>query len=162
MTSDLSAVQAIILGLVEGVTEYLPISSTGHLLVTNEILGLGGTASEDRALEAYAICIQAGAILAVFVVYLDRIRQMFEGLLGRSEEGRRVLLAVLTSFVPTAVIAVAIPTRATLPRATGPAVALTASNGAPASVTAAELGSNTATPPIAGVATHRRSWRPGR
>ena len=103
LTGTLGA-SALILGLVEGITEYLPISSTGHLLVTNESLGLRGTASEDRALEAYAICIQAGAILAVFVVYLDRIRQMFEGLLGRSEEGRRVLFAVMTSFVPTAVI----------------------------------------------------------
>ena len=104
----LSIFAAIVLGLVEGVTEYLPISSTGHLLVANEILGLGGTESADAALEAYAICIQAGAILAVFVVYLDRIRQMFDGLLGRSEEGRRVLLAVIVAFVPTAVIAVAI------------------------------------------------------
>lgn len=106
--TSLSIFAAIVLGLVEGITEYLPISSTGHLLVTNEILGLGGTESEDRALEAYAICIQAGAILAVFVVYLDRIRQMLEGLLGRSEEGRRVLIAVIASFVPTAIIAVAI------------------------------------------------------
>jgi undecaprenyl-diphosphatase len=104
----LSVFAAIVLGLVEGVTEYLPISSTGHLLVTNEILGLGGTDSADKALEAYAICIQAGAILAVFVVYLERVRQMLEGLLGRSEEGRRILAAVVVAFVPTALIAVAI------------------------------------------------------
>lgn len=104
----LSLFAAIVLGLVEGVTEYLPISSTGHLLVTNEILGLGGTESADKALEAYAICIQAGAILAVFVVYLERVRQMLEGLLGRSEEGRRILAAIIVAFVPTALIAVAI------------------------------------------------------
>ena len=111
VTSDgqgLSVFAAIVLGLVEGITEYLPVSSTGHLLVTNEVLGLGGTESADNALEAYAICIQAGAILAVFVVYLDRIKQMFEGLLGRSDEGRRVLTAVIVAFVPTAIIAVAI------------------------------------------------------
>lgn len=106
--AGLSLFAAIVLGLVEGITEYLPISSTGHLLVVTEILGLGGTESSDRSLETYAICIQAGAILAVFVVYLDRIKQMFEGLLGRSEEGRRILLAVIVAFVPTAVIAVAI------------------------------------------------------
>ncbi len=106
--TGLSVFAAIVLGLVEGITEYLPISSTGHLLVANEILGLGGTESADRSLEAYAICIQAGAILAVFVVYLDRIKQMFEGLLGRSEEGRRILLAVIVAFVPTALIAVVI------------------------------------------------------
>lgn len=104
----LSIFAAIVLGLVEGITEYLPVSSTGHLLVTNKILGLGGTESSDRSLEAYAICIQAGAILAVFVVYLDRIKQMIEGLLGRSEEGRRVLVAVIVAFVPTAIIAIAI------------------------------------------------------
>lgn len=105
---SLSVFAAVVLGLVEGVTEYLPISSTGHLLVANELLGLGGTESEDQALEAYAICIQAGAILAVFVVYRDRVKQMIEGLLGRSEEGRRILLAVIAAFVPTAIIAVAI------------------------------------------------------
>ena len=104
----LSIFAAIVLGLVEGITEYLPVSSTGHLLVTNKILGLGGTESADRSLEAYAICIQAGAILAVFVVYLDRIKQMFDGLLGRSEEGRNVLIAVIVAFVPTAIIAIAI------------------------------------------------------
>ncbi len=104
----LSVFAAIVLGLVEGITEYLPVSSTGHLLVTNEILGLGGTESADRSLEAYAICIQAGAILAVFVVYLDRIKQMVDGLLGRNDEGRQVLLAVIVAFVPTALIAVVI------------------------------------------------------
>lgn len=104
----LSVFAAIVLGLVEGITEYLPISSTGHLLVANEVLGLGGTESADTALDAYAICIQAGAILAVFVVYLDRLRQMLDGLFGRSEEGLRVLSAVVVAFVPTALIAVAI------------------------------------------------------
>ncbi len=106
--TGLSVFAAIVLGLVEGITEYLPISSTGHLLVANQILGLGGTESADRSLEAYAICIQAGAILAVFVVYLDRIKQMFDGLLGRSEEGKQILLAVIVAFVPTALIAVVI------------------------------------------------------
>lgn len=105
---SLSVFAAIVLGLVEGITEYLPVSSTGHLLIANEILGLGGTDEADRALDTYAICIQAGAILAVLVVYKDRIRQMLDGLLGRSEEGRRVLTAVLVAFVPTAIIAVAI------------------------------------------------------
>ena len=104
----LSVVSAIILGLVEGLTEYLPVSSTGHLLVTNEILGLGGTAEADQALEAYAICIQAGAILAVLVVYQERIRQMIDGLLGRSDDGRAVLVAVILAFIPTAIIGLAL------------------------------------------------------
>jgi len=102
----LSVFAAVILGLVEGVTEYLPVSSTGHLLVANEVLGLGGTEASDRALDTYAICIQAGAILAVLVVYKERVRQMIDGLFGRSEEGRRVLLAILAAFVPTAILAI--------------------------------------------------------
>ena len=107
-STSLSVFAAVILGLVEGFTEYLPVSSTGHLLVTNEILGLGGTPDADDALEAYAICIQAGAILAVLVLYQERIRQMVDGLLGRSAEGRRVLLAVIAAFVPTAIIGLAL------------------------------------------------------
>ena len=106
-TLGLSVFAAVVLGLVEGLTEYLPVSSTGHLLVTNELLGLGGTEETDAALEAYAICIQAGAILAVLVLYQQRIRQIVDGLLGRSEDGRRILLAVVAAFGPTALIALA-------------------------------------------------------
>ena len=102
---SLSILDAIILGLVEGLTEYLPVSSTGHLLVTNKLLGLGGTEASDAALETYAICIQSGAILAVLFLYKQRVWQMVDGLLGRSEEGRKVLLAVIVAFVPTAIIA---------------------------------------------------------
>ena len=107
-TVDLSLLEAIILGLVEGLSEYLPISSTGHLLVATELLGISdGSQEVEDALEAYAICIQAGAILAVLVVYRERIQQMLEGLLGRSEEGRRILFAVILAFIPTALIALA-------------------------------------------------------
>lgn len=101
---ELAIWQASILGLVEGLTEYLPVSSTGHLLVTNEILGLAETEAAETALDTYAICIQAGAIAAVFVLYRERIRQMIDGLLGRSVEGRTVLTAVIVAFVPTAII----------------------------------------------------------
>jgi len=104
----LSVWGAIVLGLVEGFTEYLPISSTGHLLVTEQILGLGQTAEQEEALKAYAICIQAGAILAVLVLYYGRIRQMVDGLIGRSDQGRKVLIAVVGAFVPTAVIGLAL------------------------------------------------------
>jgi undecaprenyl-diphosphatase len=107
VTSDLSAVQAIVLGLVEGVTEFLPISSTGHLLVTQRLLGLGGTEATDTALDTYAICIQAGAILAVLVLYRARVTDMSRGLIGRSESGRHLLGALVSAFVPAAVIGVA-------------------------------------------------------
>lgn len=101
----MTAFDAAVLGLVEGLTEYLPVSSTGHLLVTNKILGLGGDdGPADAALETYAICIQIGAIFAVLFLYWSRIRQMIDGLLGRSEEGRHILIAVLAAFVPTGLI----------------------------------------------------------
>lgn len=106
--ADLSTLDSIILGLVEGLTEYLPVSSTGHLLVAEKVLGLGGTDATDLALETFAICIQAGAILAVLFLYWGRIRQMLDGLIGRSEEGRHILIAVITAFVPTAIIGLVI------------------------------------------------------
>lgn len=102
--AGLGIVDAVILGLVEGATEFLPVSSTGHLLVAQRILGLGGNASQDRALDAYAICIQGGAILAVVALYRRRIRDLANGVLGRSTEGRRLLVALVVAFVPAALL----------------------------------------------------------
>lgn len=101
---ELTLLKAIILGLVEGLTEYLPISSTGHLLVTNKILGIGTTPETEAAIETYAIAIQIGAIAAVLVLYKSRITQMLNGLTGNDVEGTKILLAVLTAFTPTAII----------------------------------------------------------
>ncbi len=101
---ELSWLDAIILGLVEGITEYLPVSSTGHLLVTNDLLGLADTEAAEKASDTFAICIQSGAILAVLFLYWERIRQMLDGLLGKSEEGRKILIAVLVAFIPTVII----------------------------------------------------------
>ena len=106
--NELSVLEAIILGLVEGITEYLPVSSTGHLLVTNRLLGLDEPQATKDAIETYAICIQIGAIVAVLFLYWSRFRQMLDGLLGRDEEGRRVLIAVTVSFVITAVIGITV------------------------------------------------------
>ena len=87
----MTAAKALILGIVEGVTEYLPISSTGHLLVTQKLLGVGDTDATKDAADTYAITIQAGAILAVVVLYFARLKSMASGLVGRDENGRRVL-----------------------------------------------------------------------
>src|SRR3546814_13088050 len=88
--SDLGWIDAVVLGLVEGLTEYLPVSSTGHLLVASRLLGLGGDGRTERALDTYAICIQSGAILAVLVLYRHRTAQLVQGAVGRSPGGRRI------------------------------------------------------------------------
>ena len=66
--------QALILGLVEGITEYLPVSSTGHLLIAQRLLGIGESAEAN----GYAIAIQAGAILAVLGLYRQRVAGMVQ------------------------------------------------------------------------------------
>ena len=100
--------QAIILGVVEVLTEYLPVSSTGPLLVVQELLGLAtGSASAKEAADAYAICIQAGAIVAVLGLYAGRVRQMATGLMGRDPSGLRLSMTILAGFVPAAVIGLA-------------------------------------------------------
>ncbi len=99
---------AIILGIVEGLTEYLPVSSTGHLLVTQQLLGIGVADEQAKtAADAYAICIQAGAIVAVLWLYFGRVKQATLGVVGRSEPGRRLTLNLLAGFVPAAVIGLA-------------------------------------------------------
>jgi undecaprenyl-diphosphatase len=92
--------QAVVLGLVEGVTEYLPVSSTGHLLLAQRLMGIPSSTAAD----AFAICIQAGAILAVLGLYRARVGQMLLGLTGKSPEGLRLLLNLATAFAPAAVI----------------------------------------------------------
>jgi len=105
---ELTAGKAVILGLVEGITEYLPVSSTGHLLVTQKLLGVGDTDATKDAADTYAITIQAGAILAVVLLYFGRLRAMAEGVIGRDRDGRHVLTALLIAFVPAAVVGVAL------------------------------------------------------
>ncbi|MGH8048133.1 MAG: undecaprenyl-diphosphate phosphatase [Chthoniobacterales bacterium] len=92
--------QALILGLVEGLTEYLPVSSTGHLLIAQRLIGIGSSESAD----AFAICIQFGAILAVLGLYFGRVRHMAMGCLGRDPEGLKLSINVIAAFIPAAVI----------------------------------------------------------
>ena len=104
--------QAAILGIVEGLTEYLPVSSTGHLLLAERLMGIGKSTDASpterertkEAIDAYTICIQAGAIIAVLGLYFRRVRQMLLGLIGKDSEGRQLLLNVIAGFLPAAII----------------------------------------------------------
>jgi undecaprenyl-diphosphatase len=88
----LSLLDAIVLGLVEGVTEFLPISSTGHLILVDEALG-------QRA-GAYEIAVQGGAILAVLLLYGARIARMLRG----ERDGLRLLGQLAVAFAPSAAV----------------------------------------------------------
>ena len=102
--TGLSVGHAIVLGLVEGFTEYLPISSTGHLLVTSRLLDLPHTGAKGDALKSYEIAIQSGAIVAVLGLYRHRFVTMIEGITKRSAEGRQLLTGLAIAFVPAAVV----------------------------------------------------------
>ncbi|NOG56069.1 MAG: undecaprenyl-diphosphate phosphatase [Planctomycetes bacterium] len=96
---------AVILGLVEGITEYLPVSSTGHLIITKSLLGLNS--EETRAsVDAFLVVIQGGAILAVLGLYWKRIKQMLLGLIGRDPVGLRLAINIVIAFIPAAILGV--------------------------------------------------------
>jgi len=100
----MNILQALILGIVEGITEYLPVSSTGHLIVTQRLMGIGFN-GEKEAADAFAICIQGGAIAAVLGLYFKHVWQMFLGLLGKSPAGLKMLVNLVVAFLPAAVSA---------------------------------------------------------
>ena len=94
-SGHMTILQSIILGIVEGLTEYLPVSSTGHLIITRYMLGLGSS----EALNAFDICIQSGAILAVLGLYFQRVREMLNGLLGRNKTGVQLIINMFVGAV---------------------------------------------------------------
>lgn len=109
--AGMSLVQALVLGVVEGLSEYLPVSSTGHLLLAQRAMGISGekdpsaqSGLRKQASDAYAVCIQGGAILAVLLLYRSRLRLMAEGLLGKSPQGLNLASRLALAFFPAAVI----------------------------------------------------------
>ena len=92
--------KALILGVVEGLTEFLPISSTGHLILAGALLG----ATEERW-KVFEIVIQTGAIFAVIIVYWQRLYGVAVDL-PRSADARRFVLNVLIGFLPAAILGV--------------------------------------------------------
>jgi undecaprenyl-diphosphatase len=108
---SMSIPQAVVLGAVEGITEYLPVSSTGHLLVAQSLLGLWKTPAEKTASDAYAICIQLGAILAVFLIFFGRIKQMVLGIFGKDNAGLKLVGNLIVALIPAAVFGVLLESR---------------------------------------------------
>jgi undecaprenyl-diphosphatase len=127
--AELSVTDAIILGVIEGVTEFLPISSTGHLIIATRLLHLESEApllgpdgqplwykkpSPKRpngipltlklAADTYTVVIQFGAIAAVALLYWSQFMAMLRGLLGRDAGGLRLLINLLVAFIPAAAI----------------------------------------------------------
>lgn len=90
--------QAVVLGLVEGITEFIPVSSTGHLIVAGDLIGFTG----ERA-KTFEIFIQLGAILSVVWLYRDRFLGVARDA-GRHPESRRFLVNLALGFLPAAVI----------------------------------------------------------
>lgn len=105
LSSLLTIPEAILLGIVEGITEFLPISSTGHLLVVGDLIGFGTGESQSPA-DAYSIAIQLGAIVAVLFLFRLRVASLTKGLVGRDSVGRAVLVALVLSFLPAAILGV--------------------------------------------------------
>lgn len=96
--------QAIVLGLVEGITEYLPISSTGHLILASAMMGLDETEQQKTAVDAFNIVVQGGAILAVLGLYWPRVVQMIKGVLGQDRIGLKLAMNIFIAFLPAVVL----------------------------------------------------------
>lgn len=92
----MNAIDAIILGVVEGITEFLPISSTGHMILTSHLLGLKGSVIEN-----FEVFIQLGAILAVVVLYRNRFKDVFHfSQETKGFSGKNAWMLLLTTLLP--------------------------------------------------------------
>ncbi len=97
MISD--SIRAVILGVVEGVTEFLPVSSTGHLLLADRFFDLG----DGPFWNSFIVLIQLGAILAILAIYFERLLRVALGMFT-DPAARRFAVGVLVAFLPAAVI----------------------------------------------------------
>lgn len=131
--AGLSKTDAVILGLVEGITEFLPISSTGHLIITNHALGLDAEAQlrdDDGTLlwaeapsaenpagtpltlklaaDTYIVVIQVGAIAAIVLIFWPSLFGILKGLAGQDREGLLLLRNIALAFFPVVIVGLAI------------------------------------------------------
>ncbi|MBI5688454.1 MAG: undecaprenyl-diphosphate phosphatase [Verrucomicrobia bacterium] len=124
--AELRTSHAIILGVIEGVTEFLPVSSTGHLIIASRVLGLdspeplfsrdgeplwfrspdsrqgGELLTVKLAFDTLVVVIQFGASAAVAILYWPQLLSIFLGVLGRDPAGRRLFINLMIAFVPAA------------------------------------------------------------
>ena len=98
---ELLYLKSLILGVVEGLTEFLPVSSTGHLIVAGALLGFN-----DERGKVFEIVIQCGAIFAVCWEYRARIAAVIRGL-GRERQANRLALNLMIAFIPLAALGLA-------------------------------------------------------
>src|SRR5437870_892764 len=101
MMSD--AVKAVILGIIEGITEFLPVSSTGHMLLAQRFFGLG----EGAFWQSFVILIQLGAILAIVMLYFVKLSRVALGMFTNADD-RRFVIGVLVAFLPAVVVGLAV------------------------------------------------------
>ena len=95
--ADQTIVQALMLGVLEGLTEFIPVSSTGHILLAGHFLGFKSTG------KTFEVLIQLGAILAILSVYAAKLWQIATRL-PADQESRRFVFGILLAFLPAAVI----------------------------------------------------------
>jgi len=98
---DAMTLKAVILGIIEGLTEYLPVSSTGHLLLAEHFLGLN---FEDATLDkTFTVLVQLGSILALVLVYVKRLLQILLAS-TRDKQARNFIFGILLAFLPAALV----------------------------------------------------------
>lgn len=98
-------IKSALMGIVEGLTEFLPISSTGHLILAGSLIDFARHVGDDKA-KVFDIAIQTGAILAVILVYMQRLKDTVSGL-ATKPEARRFTLNVIVAFLPAVVFGLA-------------------------------------------------------
>lgn len=119
MRAQFTLTRALVTGAVEGITEYLPVSSTGHMIISDEVMGVqknknviitGVTdrknrpINQEQAVDDYIIIIQFGAILAVLVAFFARIKNLFVGIFRFEKSSLCLASCVLIAFMPAAII----------------------------------------------------------
>ncbi len=101
---DLLYLKSVIMGIVEGLTEFLPVSSTGHLILTGGLIGMDKDVPDHEKLQAYEVVIQSGALLAVVWEFRHKFIDVAKGLFARNTTAWRFAINVGIAFLPAAVM----------------------------------------------------------